>query len=930
MAKWLRISMAIVIFLLLAGGGAYYYYKNYMNKKEIIVSDIYKYVPVDAAIILESKNPSELYQHLNENCKPWSLLINVKEISNIHAYLHFFDSLLTHQPFLKTNINKGPALLSFHPFGKNDYETVFIFNIGNKATSTTILDILKDIGHQNLTFTERIYSDETIYTVQSSNPVKLKQFYFCFMDGLFMASTSSLMVENIIRQAKGNFSLLNDKSFHKILVTSGQHVDANLFINHKLFPKIWVNWLSPLLQKKNIAKRTIAEWSAIDIHASSNMFLLNGFTDMGDLPSHYLKSLLSQSPENVSLPDILPKETNAYLFLGISDFNQFQEHYAAFLDSYGITKERMNEVESYKKKFSVDVLGLFNKLISDEAGIAFSHSSAVSDSLKDDDIYFIIKTDNQSTAKELLDSVVYKAAVLTKRKPENMIIPLHIDADYSCSAYSFPVENAASLLFGSIFSVAKTKYFTYIDNYIVFSATRDALQRIQYANTLKKTLAHETLYQSYTGMLDNKCNLLFYMDVAHSQNFIKSLVNADLGKIEQNNYDIFRQMDAISCQLSKNNDMLYTSIFVRYSPEVKEYTHTLWESKLDTTLSMKPYYVINSNTQEKEIFVQDNGNTIYLLNAAGRILWKNTIHEKITSDVYQIDMLHNKKLQYLFSSRNYIYVMDRNGDMVNPYPIKLKAPSTNGVSITTVAPKKELRLFVACNDKKVYSYMLSGKLDKNWTFQSTNHYVYQPIQFVTLGKKEYVFFNDSLNVYMVDASGKTSIKVTQHFAMNHHARLYFEPKNRETDSRFVINSIEGNVRFISMDGTVKTLTLDKRNPQHYYLYNDMDGDGYAEHIFVDEDKLYIYSRIKKLMLKYTLPAIPEYRPVYYEFPMAKHKIGLVCEHKIVLLDKDGKMPNGFPLNGISPFSISLFEKPIRNYLLITGSENGYLLNYEVY
>lgn len=929
MAKWLRISIIVFLLLALIGGGVYYY-RTSMNKKEFVISDIYKYIPTDAAIILEAKNPSELYNHLNKNCKPWSLLMNVSELNRVNSYLRFFDSLMNSQPLLKTNINKGPAILSFHPIGKNDYQTVFIFNIGNHVTASSIEEALKEIYHQNITFSEKIYSNETIYIAQSANPVAINQFTFCFIDGLFIASTSSLMIENVIRQTKSNFSLLNEPSFHKTLITSGQHVDANIFINHKLFPKLWVNWLSPSLVKKNISKRSIAEWSAIDLHASSNMFLLNGFTDLGDSPANYLKALLSQSLVNISLPKVLPKETNSYLFLGVSDFDKFQENYSAFLESYGLSKDRNMACALYKKKYFIDIIKLFKNLISDEVGIAFSNRPEASDILKDDDIYFVIKTDNQSSAKELLDSIIRKAAVITRRNPDDNTIPLRMDADYSCNAYSFPIENAAGLLFGSVFSAAKTKYFTYVDNYIIFSGTKEALQRLQYANTLKKTLSNEPLYQSYTNMLDNKCNLLFYCDIARSQNLIKSLVNVDLGKNYHDNYEVFRQMDAMSCQLSINKDMLYTSIFIRYSPEVKEYTHTLWESKLDTTISMKPFYVENSATQEKEIFVQDNDKNIYLLNSTGRILWKEAITEKITSEIYQIDMLHNKKLQYLFSTRNNIYLMDKNGEMISPYPVKLKAPATNGVSVATINAKKELRLYIACNDKKVYCYTLSGKLDKNWKFETTNHFVYQPVQFVSYGKKDYFFFNDSMNVYILDKTGKTNIKVEQHFAMNHNARLYFETKNRETDARFVINSLDGNIKFISLDGTIKTLTLEKRNPQHYYLYNDIDGDGYADHIFVDDDELIIYSRIKKVMLKYSLPSAPTFRPVYYEFPMAKNKIGLVCKNQILLIDKDGKMPNGFPLKGVSLFSISHFEKPIRNYLLLTGSDNGYLLNYEVY
>ena len=56
-------------------------------------------------------------------------------------------------------------------------------------------------------------------------------------------------------------------------------------------------------------------------------------------------------------------------------------------------------------------------------------------------------------------------------------------------------------------------------------------------------------------------------------------------------------------------------------------------------MSMKPAIVVNHNTGERELFVQDEGNTIYLINDV-----------EINSEVYQVDMFKNGKLQYLFST----------------------------------------------------------------------------------------------------------------------------------------------------------------------------------------------------------------------------------------------------------------------------------------
>ncbi len=63
-------------------------------------------------------------------------------------------------------------------------------------------------------------------------------------------------------------------------------------------------------------------------------------------------------------------------------------------------------------------------------------------------------------------------------------------------------------------------------------------------------------------------------------------------------------------------------------------------------------------------------NNIYLINSAGRILWKINIPEKIISEIYQIDFYKNNKLQLLFNTKNHVYLIDRNGNFTDGYPFQ--------------------------------------------------------------------------------------------------------------------------------------------------------------------------------------------------------------------------------------------------------------------
>ena len=79
---------------------------------------------------------------------------------------------------------------------------------------------------------------------------------------------------------------------------------------------------------------------------------------------------------------------------------------------------------------------------------------------------------------------------------------------------------------------------------------------------------------------------------------------------------------------------MYSNLFLS-TEEIKQENlpHQVWQTKLEAKVSMKPVPVINHITKEQEIFVQDDQQTIYLLNNSGRILWKLKVDGQINSEV---------------------------------------------------------------------------------------------------------------------------------------------------------------------------------------------------------------------------------------------------------------------------------------------------------
>jgi hypothetical protein len=143
----------------------------------------------------------------------------------------------------------------------------------------------------------------------------------------------------------------------------------------------------------------------------------------------------------------------------------------------------------------------------------------------------------------------------------------------------------------------------------------------------------------------------------------------------------------------------------------------LWKTALDTTATIPAFFVKNYLDNEKEIIVQDVLNQLYLINKAGKILWKIPLKDKIISSIQQVDFYNNNRLQYIFNTENEIFIIDREGKPVNNYPIALPAKATTGMLLAHYADVNQQRVFVPC-ENRIYGYELSGKPLIGWNPKS--------------------------------------------------------------------------------------------------------------------------------------------------------------------------------------------------------------------
>ena len=918
------ILITIAILIVAIGIGVFYLYKPKPIKSSAINA-----IPINSAFVIECKDLPKLFTELQNNNKIWKEISNIENISILETQVKYLDSLINIDADIKNILGNNSMFISSHLKGRQDFKYLFTFSLPQLIESNDVYETIKKYIGGKANISKREYSNVDIYDVKFQKNKKIKDFTFSSDKGVLFFSYSSLLVENAIRQLNTGASLLTNKSFEKVRKTAGQKVIANMYVNYKEFSKLFSIFLNDKNQETIASFTNFAEWSEFDINIKSDEVLLNGFTCTKNPSSNYLNIFLQQSEVDMDIEEVLPANTSTFIRLGFSNLGLFKKDYNTYLEKTFQIEKHNNRLKSIKTKYNIDIEKTFYSIIDDEVALAYTNINSLD---INQNTYVIFKTVGKSKSEEIFANMLAEYVANKNVEISDLTHRYKPDTETSIPIYKIPVKFIGEILFGKLFSSAKMEYCTFIDNYLVFGNSKKSVNKFIHYNLLKKTLEEDVSYKEFADNLSAKSNFHFYSNVSRSPLLYSTILNKKLTSGLEKNITIFQKFKAIAFQFSAtDNNMAYNNLFAKYDTIYSEPPRTIWESHLDTIIEMKPKIVTNHRTNEKEIFVQDVDNNIYLINSFGRILWKVPLNEKIISDISQIDYYKNTKLQYIFNTKSQIHLIDRLGNYVERYPLRLRSPATNSIAVFDYEKNRNYRIFIACENKQVYAYSKEGDILEGWEFDKTENIVDKKIQHFKVKDKDYIVFADTKKIYLLDRRGKIRIKPEKDFQKSANNKFTLEFNKKPEEAAFVTTDTAGVVQFIYTTGKIKSYNVSQFSSSHFFDYKDINGDGKKEFIFLDKNTLEAFN-FKKSIFEHKFENEINIRPSLYGFSKNEIKIGVVSnnDNKIYLFNSNGTIYEGFPLIGKTLFSIGHFKNSQSKFNLLVGSNDNFLYNYEVH
>lgn len=901
MKRTVLIVSAVVVTLALIGAGWWFIFRNNAQPTDAINA-----VPHDAALILEIRDFRKAWETYKTTASYRKELEQYETFKLFRDNVDFIDSILKHNSVAAEIFGNRKMYISIHTHPELGMEYLYCMSLEKANMKEKLDEVVKAVNTENAIYRNFEYGNTIVTSVKKSETDSA--FYYTQYQGVFISSYSLLLTEAAIDQLNNGGSMMKDNYFVKAVESSGKNVDVNMYINYKRFP----DYLQLFLKSENSsaleALSNMAEWSELDMNQRPEGLMLNGFTYPNDTSAHYLNLFTVQKPQEVEFPSVLPANTATFTFFGINDILSFYNDYKTHLRRIKDLERYEQEVKNINTTYDIDIeLSLFSWM-GNQFGMCITEPKTPSFS---ENTYAVFKARKGELAHDLLTGLVQSLSEVEGKAEQEVY------QEYTITNINLP--RVLPRLFGSAFEQMETTYYTILGDYVIFGNTMQSVKNYINYYIADKTLGKDVYFSSYSENLSSTFNVFAYSNPSRSKNIIDSYANRETTRELEKSEETMRKFEGLAVQMSSNGSAFYTNVYLKYNAGYSGTKANVFEARSDTTVSGKPVFLKNAFSGEQEVFVQDDANTVYLISSMGTILWKKQIPEKINGKVYQVDAYKNGKLQILFGTPNFIYLIDRKGEDVPGFPIELESPATSPLSVFDYDGKRDYRLFLACKNKKIYCMDIKGEAVKGWGFKKTNETVSQPITHVRTGGKDFIVIaeNDG-KINLLDRKGIEKTKVKEKFGFGRNTLQTFNGLIAFTDS-------SGKVYTLNMNGKTEKITPKDFTAHHHFVYGDINSDNTPELIFSDLNEVFVYNAKGETLFTHKFESEGTLPPQITE-TWDGQRLGAVASgsSEVFIFTADGSVEEDFPLTGSTLFDVAVGNGELPS-LLVTASGSAVMI-----
>lgn len=663
-------------------------------------------------------------------------------------------------------------------------------------------------------------------------------------------SSSPLLIENLIRSKEAPKT---DERLQKLFSASSNTKTAVLFINTAFANSATDTFLA----KNNTTKISdFSDWISIEADIEQNELNLTGISTTNS-DTKFVSLFKDVEPSTNLTPNFAPINSKAILSYTFEDFQKFYKNQQLFL-------------ESLPKKDTV-----FKTV--NELGIVYLAN------------FRIVLLQNYG-AEPILNFLDGKATG-TSSYQGNDIIQLK-DKNLLNS-------------FKTLITNFETNYYTVIENTFIFSEDITALQNCISSFKNEATFNKSETYLNIKNNIADESNVLVIATAEGIDRYMKDNFIQDLLK-DLSTLDVSEQ--TMVAQLVSDQNFYHTSFSLKKltAKTTLNMTAPLFTVRINSDITNSLQFVKNHITNKKEIIVQDQDNTLYLIGTDGKIIWKKELDSKIIGKVEQVDVYKNGRLQLAFATANKFMILDRNGENVKAFDTAIDERMIHSFSVFDYDNTRNYR-FLIVQGKQITMLDNNAKKVEGFKFKEATSNITQAPKHFRINKKDYIVFpEENGTIRILSRTGEDRISVKEKIAFSQNEIFVYKNQFTTTDTKGVLYQIDekGN-------STKTSLNLGKDH-----------GLDATSTVLVTMNENTLTIKGKKVELELGIYTKPQ---IFYSNNKIYVSVTDLQNQKIYLFDSNAKILENFPVYGTSAIDLTDMDNDKKLEFVAKDLENSLIV-----
>lgn len=616
-------------------------------------------------------------------------------------------------------LQSAPLAFSMHYSAKNSVSFLQVISLA-EGVAEQIAGTL-----QGMCSSKRKYNGVTVYSVCSDAVAAVS-------GNLFIASSSSYVLESSIRHLENSTSILDKREFEKLLKDNG--ISSAVYINHNQIGKFFSGVVERGFLGHSDFVMEFASWSCMRMTFHSGKLQLNGvldnFSDEGRFSNVYGQQAVKKS----LMGRILPASAIFAVSMPESNMHEYLKQHNLYLEmqkkagSFAYRQKMAKGENSISPREWVDSLAI-EELVS--AYCKFGEKC---------EWITVIREKQQFGLNNMISSVV--------------------DRDKAPEVEPFRYKGYLASVFGELFSHCTEEYFCRIGAWTV--------------------LGPKNVVEDFANGSATFFNLEDYMSQTpakgdiHTESSLKLVANVK--EAGDSILQVFKPYyrSAFERQMADRNFEFVTAdiFFAEGEPQIKANLYSTKMSKLpqapergedeemvfktDSTLAVPsgPFEVKDATKKSAAYLEQLPNMRLRYLDANKKGVWAIPFETPLCGYVEQTDLYANGRLQMLFASEDRLYLLDRLGRYVRGYPAKLPKKVVLGPRLLRNVNGIRYSILVLNEDNTISWYDVSGKPIPGSTDIVAPEFVKELPEFLKLGGKRYWVLRAPSQLLLYTIDGK--------------------------------------------------------------------------------------------------------------------------------------------------------------------------------